>query len=196
MESIREEEIANFIHTQNSLRDFFIMQNKNVDHLPFLKREDIDINKWRMFKTLDGCGPEYIAIMKCIMEFQKVEDDDNIMRTDEDHVLNNNIVTNPIETEEFFEKITSMLPKSTDCLKHSANSSSFNQASDVGKQHQQAKKENNDDSSCMIEGLDEAQVPGYMNMVESILKLICNYEKKQRISFHPKTLLNGFKIII
>jgi hypothetical protein len=142
MEKIGEEHISEFILNNNNNNKRIVLLNSggNVDHISFLTREDIDINKFRTLKTLGGCCTDFIALTKLITEIEEHQEED--VDVDDDIDENNNNVpetnnynedivdeqTNPYESERFFSEFTSKLPQATTTLKHQNNATTLRQA--------------------------------------------------------------------
>jgi hypothetical protein len=118
-----------------------------------LDRETLDLAKFRMLKTMDGCGSELAAIIAFIEEEAIINTEDIIGSTDEDildsteefadidmlaDVGDEDITEDEQESEqiddEFFadmvNQLSPVLPLETTVLKHDRQSTSFNQAHD------------------------------------------------------------------
>jgi hypothetical protein len=85
MVKVREIEIKVYIDSYNLHRQLKINMDINVDDMPILTRDDINLEEWRMLKSFDGCGPEFLAIMRLINNHQEI-----LLNVDEDTVINDN----------------------------------------------------------------------------------------------------------
>ena len=117
---------------------------KTADYSP-INRESIDMSEWKMLKTLDGCGPELLAITALINELNQeldsvlneIEDDED-MTAEINDIAEDSDEENEDEDDSFDESIfnsrmVDTLPEYTLVQKHLSQATMMKQAHDVAK---------------------------------------------------------------
>ena len=204
MVEARENLISEYIHAQNQLCILKHIRGEPADDWIKLTRETVDLTKFRMLKTMDGCGSELSAIIALIQEqnanigefLDSMEDAgvdlvDDIINEDENEDEDSDDITAntelPEEDEDMFfasfaPRLASALPAQCTVLKHAKQGTSFSQVHDAANCHKNFKALNKDDLKAIREGIDEGIVPSYMTLVDEIL-MLHKIEPKSRRTF-------------
>jgi len=126
-------------------------ETNNSDIPELVTRESIDLRKWRMLSTADGCGSELNAMRKICGELSDLidEDENDNENFDEDEIVSNevNSVIHSIN-----ENIISSLPEQCDHFKHTSTGTNLFQSQDTADLHLEMKAQDQSDKFSLIEG--------------------------------------------